>query len=258
MTVKLTKICSVVEVEDAAFIAFPPEVVGSIRPGSLDHLIRVKDIEWGLSMTDPIEPGTIPKCCGYLLLPASYKHPADSIRLTDVHIYVHHTNVSYGPSDRKFYIWREPTEPEPTLSQCHEYLGRGGCWYASEVFKGVSVIQVKKVPDAVPKPQPTPTTTLEEKIDRQQTDLELIKDRITAAREFAAVNRAGVVRFEAKTTASLESFEAKTNSIRELFESHRAEVIRSDAQAAANLASIKDSITALGDRLEQLLKVLSP
>lgn len=94
---------------DAELIEFPDSVYGCIRPGSLDHLTKLRKIRWGVSMTDLIEPGTFPKQCIALLLPASYKHPYEASEFrSDIWVYIHESNLAYAPvSTERFNVWSE-------------------------------------------------------------------------------------------------------------------------------------------------------
>lgn len=94
---------------DAVVIEFPDSIKGGIKPGSLDHLTKLCRISWGVNMTDLIEPGTIPKQCTALLLPASYKHSYDASQFRiGLWVYMHESNLEYATaSSRKFNVWNE-------------------------------------------------------------------------------------------------------------------------------------------------------
>lgn len=147
MSVKLTNTYSDVQVEDVNLVVFPPEVHGSIKPGSLDHLTKAICIEWGTNMTGLIEPGTIPPCCITLLLPSSYKHPITDRLGTNVTEYVHHSNIETVKHDRPFHVWKRPSEPNPSTPKTYDC----SCsWSRSQYFKGTSFIISKRLPVAVP------------------------------------------------------------------------------------------------------------
>lgn len=110
MTIKVNKIYSEITVENHYYSCYPfPEgVIGGLAPGSLDHLTKVKTMRWGLNMTELIEPGVIPACCEYLVLPASYRHPIDASKLkSTTNVCIHYSNVQYAPTDRIFEVWAE-------------------------------------------------------------------------------------------------------------------------------------------------------
>lgn len=244
MAVKLSKVCSVVEVEDKEHVVFPSEIVGSIKPGSLDYLTKTTTIEWGENMVDPIESGTIPRCCHWLLLPASYKHSADDLKFRhDVRLYIHHTNAEYGSSGSDFFLWKKASEPEPKLHQGY-ICTSGRQWSISEIFSSMSIMSVQKVPQSTVTPKLIPITVedLGKKIDKQGADLALIKAVIDD-------HKAG--------TASIEYIDAKFEAIRDLIVSHRAEAIRSEERAAAELASIKSAIAKASDETASIKNSLA-
>lgn len=105
-----TAVCSEVRINsDVIDLVFSNEVVGSVRPGSLDHFKDLRTIRWGECMTEIIKPGTIPKQCTALLLPASYKHPFSTSEFhPGLWVYIHVSNLKYAPSDsRPFNVWSE-------------------------------------------------------------------------------------------------------------------------------------------------------
>lgn len=89
---------------------FPAEAVGGIKPGSINWLSELPytiNIKWGLNMTQPIEPGTIPSDFVCLMLDESYKHPIDDSMIPDsVPLYIHDSNRDTGPKHRDFWLWR--------------------------------------------------------------------------------------------------------------------------------------------------------
>lgn len=238
MAVSLTKVCSDVVVQDLpGGLVFPPEVVGSIKPGSLDHLTKSDSIKWGVNMTEPIAPGTIPVCCRYLLFPETYGHAIDDIKLSsDVMVYLHHTRVHIGPSSRMFYVWGMEGEPEPTLPAGYEYL-KGHAWRRSGVYRELRVREAQKAPEPVAVPEPvqapvctaSPIEVLEIKINKQGADIISVKNGITTIKELVVSQNA-----------------------------NRVVTSRFEAQATADLESIKSTVAALSDKLDQFVKALSP
>lgn len=149
MTVTVTKIYTDVQVDDEHTIIFPPTVQGSIRPGTLDHLSRVRYIRWGDNMLGEIEPGVIPKRCAALMLPAGYTHtmPEDFDR--GKLLYIHHTQIATVTSSRLVSLWREASEPAPVIPAGYKI---NVDWYNSSNFKGNLVLDVEIVPIVVPEP----------------------------------------------------------------------------------------------------------
>lgn len=134
MTIEVTGIYSDITVTDQESICFPPNFAGSIRPGSMDHLVLAESIEWGVSMSEPIEPGVIPKCCKRLLLPAGYKHSIDDIKLeAHVDVFVNHRNIGRAPTDRVFTVWKEDSQFTPKLPREFKWSG-SGLWFDSPFF----------------------------------------------------------------------------------------------------------------------------
>lgn len=74
----------------------------------------------GVSMTDLIEPGTIPTQCVALMLPSSYKHPYEASAFHKIiWVYIHESNLAYAPmSTERFNIWSEtPITATPGFKQ---------------------------------------------------------------------------------------------------------------------------------------------
>ena len=89
---------------------YPPTATDGIRPGALDELNGrpcTIDIKWGINMTDPIEPGTIPDGVRCLMLSETYKHPIDDSMLRpELPLYIHDSNREYGSFNRDYWLWR--------------------------------------------------------------------------------------------------------------------------------------------------------
>lgn len=132
-------------------IVFPPEVHGSIKPGSLDHLTKVYSIEWGVNMTGLIEPGTIPRCCTVLLLPPSYKHPITDRLGPRTIEYVHHSNLGTVQHDRQFQIWKTCDEPNPCVPTAYDC---NQSWVGSRYFRHAWISMARRLPVTVPQPEP--------------------------------------------------------------------------------------------------------
>lgn len=225
MPVKLNKVCSDVEVEDEKHVVFPPEIVGSIRPGSLDYLTKTQIIEWGENMVDKIEHGTLPFCCMWLLLPANYKHPTDDLKFrSDGFLYVHHTNIEHGFAVREFFIWKGLTDPKPALPPGLKHAGNS-TWYESDVFKTISILKVKKVQQS--------TAVSVEALGKKHNDY-----------------KASMI--------SIKHFDAKLEVIRDIMDSHRTDAESFEAKVAAELASIKSSIADLTIQIGVIAKHVAP
>lgn len=242
MAVSLTKVYSDIVVQDVgATLVFPPDVVGSIKPGSLDHLTKAHIIRWGVNMTGPIEPGTIPECCNYLLFPETYSHAIDNIKLRPrIEIYVHRTQVQTGPSDRIFYAWGLPDEPQPILPAGYQFAAKR-IWRQSIMFGDLNITEVESVPKlavpepAVPEPYVAagPIQALEKKIDGLGTSLDSVKESVT-------------------------DISGAVSAIKELVDARSAEATQFETQVTADFESIKSTIAALDAKLDQFVRALSP
>ena len=89
---------------------FPDDFVGCVRPGSLAALGSHAYIEWGLSMTEPIEPRVIPKGCE-LSLGENYRHTFDATVAVGLKsLFIHDSNRDLAVYDTrcasKLYFWR--------------------------------------------------------------------------------------------------------------------------------------------------------
>lgn len=146
MDVQVKGTYSDIIVTDQESICFPSDFTGSIRPGSLDHLTLTESIEWGENMSSPIEPGVIPKCCLRLLLPVSYKHRTDAIKLeAHVDVFISHRNIEYGPTDRVFTVWKEDAYYLPSLPKGLKWSGNMARWVDSPFFGGKRVKSATKI-----------------------------------------------------------------------------------------------------------------
>lgn len=244
MPVKLTGICSKVEVEDEAYIVFPPAITGSINPRALDHLTQAEYIEWGVNMLDPIEPSTIPACCRYLLLPIGYKHDTDSMKLhRGVKVYVHHTNTRLGPTDRDFFIWRVYKDLDTHLDSDYTYYG---VWNSSAVFKPLSTLALKKIPDSNHEPmitKPTDTESTPEPAVTEPTSQPIILEPLCKLE---------------LPSANLGLIQQEIQIIKELAFERRANAFGFEERIVSRLERVEDSIATLGARMEQFLQILSP
>lgn len=94
---------------------FPDSVVGGVKPGTLNEMMGWVAIKWGVSMTEPIEPGVIPyqgapgakaTTCA-LMLDKTYKHGINREAIPDtVYLYVHDSNRQLAPFGRDLWLWR--------------------------------------------------------------------------------------------------------------------------------------------------------
>ena len=116
--------CEVTIDPSVAKLIFPDTVCGSIRPGSLDHLSKLKTIVWGINMTDLIEPGTIPDAVT-LVLRSEYRHQVDTSKLgLRVRVWIHGSNYQYAPTDRCFRVWADRLQMFPVgrkITCTHKY-----------------------------------------------------------------------------------------------------------------------------------------
>ena len=140
------KIYTDITIEDEATICFPDEVVGALRPGSLDHLTKVRNIAWGRSMTALIEPGVIPDCCTKLLLPVTYSHPIASSEFGfKPQVYIHHSNITSAAPDLPFFVWKSSTDADVNLPSGFSWNARWSRWIEDWDFL-VSVRRAQPIP----------------------------------------------------------------------------------------------------------------
>ena len=152
MPVKIVNVSPKIEVEDEKHIVFPPEVKGSVEPGSLDHLRSAQSIRWGNNMLDLIKPNTIPECVGYLHLPPNYAHPIDDSNLiTKVNVYLHHSSIQCASSKNSFFVWKGLDEPEPVLPKGWRKTSN---WTLSITFSNAEIIRAERIPESVVLPPP--------------------------------------------------------------------------------------------------------
>ena len=185
MPVKLVNVSPKVEVEDEKLITFPPEVKGSIEPGSLNHLRLAYGMIWGDNMLDLIKPNTIPACVNSLRLPPNYVHPVvDSGLLSKVSVYLHHSSIQYANSKISFFVWKADNEPEPVLPSNWRRTCNG--WSGSNTFDNTQIIRAERIPEpvVVPKPEPVTTTTT-----KPPTSPEKKKAYLEAERVYAEAKR---------------------------------------------------------------------
>ena len=183
MPVKLVNVSPKVEVEDEKHIVFPREVKSSIEPGSLDHLLMARYIEWGANMLDLIKPGTIPDCVNSLQLPPNYAHPVvNSCLLSKVSVYLHHSSIQYANPNNSFFIWKADNEPEPVLPSNWRRTCSG--WSTSGTFSNTQIIRVERVPEpvVVPKPETQNTTKPSTGLEKKKAYLEAERASIDAKR----------------------------------------------------------------------------
>ena len=179
----VNKIYTDITIEDKETIRFSDEVVGGLRPKSLDYLTKAYYITWGRNMTDLIEPKVIPSCCIKLLLPISYAHPiADTKLKRNTRVYVHHTNVRYAPTNCSFYVWIDDSDSinddldDLTESCCWdpEYLG----WTADDDFTGILVRCAHPVPPGTHQAMIEPKGTSERRQNYYTLKRAVLDDRI--------------------------------------------------------------------------------
>lgn len=133
-------------------LVFSDEVTGSVQPGFLDHLINLRTIRRGTNMTELIEPGTIPKHCTALLLPASYKHKFSASEFHHgLWVYIHVSNLKYAPaSSRPFNIWSETRAKCIPGCQWDYELPRKSSYYEDVYFCEavlVTELRSRRIPD---------------------------------------------------------------------------------------------------------------
>lgn len=191
MPVRLVNISPKVEVEDEKNIVFPPEVKGSIEPGSLDHLHLVSNMEWGTNMLDFIKPGTIPDCVKFLRLPPNYAHSIDDSDFsTDNSIYLHHTSIQYGSSKNSFFVWKASNEPIPVLPSNWRRTCSG--WSGSITFDNIHIIKVERIPEpvVVPEPNLSVTTKSPTSLEKKRAYLEAERVYAEAKKTYAEASKA--------------------------------------------------------------------
>ena len=98
-------------------LIFPPDIYGTIRPGSLDGL-KLAYVIWGEFMGE-IETGTIPDGIA-LVLRSSYKYPLDRAQLgSTVKVFIHESCSEFAPTDRTFAVWSDDVITlKPNIETC--------------------------------------------------------------------------------------------------------------------------------------------
>lgn len=183
MPVRIVNVSPKIEVDDERLIIFPPEVKGSLKPGSLDHLRMARYMRWGDNMLALIKPNTIPNCFSALQLPPNYAHPIDDSNLgSGVTVYMHHSSIQYAGSKNSFYIWKEPMEPEPVLPK--NWKQKSNIWTGSGTFENIEIIRIERIPEPVVVPEPVTVAKSSTSLEKKKAYLEAEKVFVDARRAY--------------------------------------------------------------------------
>ena len=91
---------------DTKSIEFPEYVTNAIKPGTLDCLVELRTLVWGINMTDRIERGVIPARVLHLYLPPTYTHPISASELNHKTIVgVHISRINDQPAGNWFFVY---------------------------------------------------------------------------------------------------------------------------------------------------------
>lgn len=96
----------------AEMVDFGDCITISPRYEDFEIMDQVWVVKWGLRMPQPIPWNVLPNRYLVLMLPPTYRESITGDMLpNNVQLFLHESNVSFGPINKPFFLWKEGSEP---------------------------------------------------------------------------------------------------------------------------------------------------